>query len=199
MERVLKDRTNNQYLETSFTSISTRPIFKPKRLKNSAHTKSSTLQNSPELLERSVEKAARSPSPLKAPVTKTPAPSLPHNSVRKHLDFSEDLCQSFSQLKSPSQGVLGKRKRRELDLHTKRQKRESSVKMKMCVELFEYDGSLQRFRCYKEQEVVACHKVLQNLIVNECDDDCPTDDAQITVCISELEKQLKKALDKEFK
>jgi len=52
----------------------------------------------------------------------------------------------------------------------------------------------EKFRCYKEKEVINRPSISKKLIVNEMDDDIDTDNEQLNYAVKKSKKQLIKAL-----
>ncbi|CAG9318722.1 unnamed protein product [Blepharisma stoltei] len=210
MSHVLKDFTNLPLQKPSGPRVSEatyrKPIFKAKRLIESGVTTRavslSSARDLEECLENSVKNspfqndpfASGSESPHICSTAQSSQSSIIESSVKKNLDFDEKgLQECFSLLMTP---VFGKRSREEtISRVGKKSKEEVKTIDNMQIELLDPDlMASEYFRCYKESDVISDLDVRDNVIKNECDDDCPTDDAQIEVCISYLAAQIEQAI-----
>lgn len=210
MSNILKDSTNISSSKASESRLAStnhrKPIFKANRLIQSGATTRAVSLSSARDLEEYLENSVKNspfqkppfvpgtPSPHNLPMTQSSQSSIVDSSVKKNLNFDETgLGESFSLLMTP---VFGKRNREETATSVgKKSKEDSKTVETMQIELFDSDLMVSEYyRCYREVDVVADLEVRGNIIQNECDDDCPTDDAQIEVCISYLAQQIEHAI-----
>lgn len=70
---------------------------------------------------------------------------------------------------------------------------------KLATELFDTEScSIMGFRCFREYEIVFNSSVSENIIRNECDDDCSTDDLQIQAGSEYMMWEIENSLASEF-
>lgn len=199
---VLNNITNRTHTKGSKNStastIASKPAFRAKRPWKDTQPARAIPSDSPEEKQNSATKRpASTPTPKKPSVGKTPAPRLPLDSVKRHIDFQEsELEEEFSLLMTPVQDKSLKRKREECQIKPgKRFKSESKTITKLTLELFDIDeGHSEFYRCFAEAEIIPDEEVQRNVIENLCDDDCPTDEEQVEISVKHLKRELENAI-----
>lgn len=208
MFRPLKDSNKHKDIPTCGpipVTNSRKPIFKAKRfLLSGTTTRAESIASARDLeecLESSVErKDSNLFSDRESPRHKSPKLKLSiDEKVKKNLNFnSSELENSFSLLMTPlSFEKFGKRKTREDGevIEGKRIKKDRGVEMRKLKELIDpEDGMSEYYRVYVEEDVVGDREIRENLIKNEIDEDCPTSDSQIDICVEYLAAQVEEAI-----
>ena len=156
----------------SFSDISNRTIYQAKRVSSSALSTDITNKN------------FKSPSPKKPCFFISPVPIIHRTSQ------NSDHSSSFSYQNSK------KRPRNEVSLsENKKIKLSFGPVTKIITELYDPDENISLgFRCFREIEIIKNANIERKIVVNECDDDCPTDDLQIETCADFMSKELESAL-----
>ncbi|CAG9335145.1 unnamed protein product [Blepharisma stoltei] len=179
-----------------------KPIFKAKRFLISGTTaRTGSLASARDLdecLESSVErKLSNADSGGESPKMKPPKlPLSGEDSVKKNLNFdAEELGNNFSLLMTPSgHESFGKRKMKD-DGEIVEGKRAKNGLKKFLKALYDPDlGQSEYYRVYQEEEIVSDREIQQNIIKSEIDEDCPTNDSQIEICIEYLAAQVEEAI-----
>ncbi|CAG9320066.1 unnamed protein product [Blepharisma stoltei] len=209
MSHALKDCTNLPQKQKGPRASEThyrKPMFKAYRLLESNVTTRAVSLSSARDLEEHLEHSSKNltskkdlfvpgtPSPHICYTAQSSQASILDSSVKKNLSFEQTgLEESFSLLMTP---VFGKRSREDTLMSVgKKCKEDTKTIDTMQIELLDPDLMVSEyFRCYKEADIVSDLDIRENVIQNECDDDCPTDDAQIEVCISYLASQIEQSI-----
>jgi hypothetical protein len=152
----------------NYSDISNRTIFQAKRVSSSALSTDATSLN------------FKSPSVKKPCFFLSPAP-----------------VSAKVQMKNEN-SMVSDRKRHRKDVNfteNKRTKNSYGPVTKIVTELYDPEtGTTLGFRCFRENEVIRDKNVEKKIIINECDDDCPTDELQIEACVEYMFKEIELAL-----
>jgi len=181
----------------TITAACFRTKFKAKRTSTCPSTATSSVSTTRDFHEYWHENELVSPVPHKPSVRKPVAPSFPPSKTATPVQ-DQQLETQLTNLFS----THGKRPREEICMsQSKKHKQASTAVARLSVEMLDEQVSCY-FRCYKEEQVVRLSEPFQQMEramnVYECDEDCPTDLAQIQACACFLVDDLEQAFRKEL-